>query len=76
MVFNRPFSNKLTVKLPSGCRIQSVTTLKGEPISIINASRQEYLIPIDKQPVSEPFVLRMQLQQGSNVPNAYRDALT
>ena len=76
VVFNRPFSNKLTVKLPLGCRIQSVTTLKGKPISIINASRQEYLIPIDKQPVSEPFVLRMQLQQGSNVSNAYRDALT
>lgn len=76
IVFNKPYSGFLEVQLPKGMKIQKAEMLDGgTSLKVIETAAREYNIGMPSQIPGEPFVIRLQMSEGSQ-KGQYKEALT
>ena len=76
VVFNPPYSQKLVVKTPKGTKITKAELPDGEEIGVIEIARNEYNVSMPRKQPTEPFVIRLQIEDAASAADKYRDALT
>lgn len=75
VVFNPPYSNRLNVKVPKGVKLDRAMCLTGKEVGILEVARNEYHVMMPVPHPEEPFVIKLQVEEGSG-ERQYRDALT
>ena len=76
IVFNRPYSQQLAIKVPKETQITKATLLNGEKLEVIETARNEYNVGVPKQDFHEPFVIRLEIKSSKETANKYHEALT
>ncbi|MDR0938761.1 MAG: alpha-L-fucosidase [Mediterranea sp.] len=77
VVFNQPYSRRLTVKTPKGVTVKKAELLtSGEQLDVVETARNEYNISVPAQDQGEPYVIRLQMHSKEGGKDSYRDALT
>ena len=67
---------KLVVKTPKGTKITKAELPDGEEIGVIEIARNEYNVSMPRKQPTEPFVIRLQIEDAASAADKYRDALT
>ena len=76
VVFNAPYSKKLTVKVPKGIKVVKATVLNGNEVDVTETTRNEYNVDMPSRDPGEPFVIKLQIEKATSTIDKYRDALT
>ena len=76
IVFNRPYSKQLTVKVPKETQIINAVLLNGEKMKVTETARNEYNVGVPKQDFQEPFVIKLEIKSSKTSTNKYHEALT
>ena len=76
VVFNRPYSEHLTVKVPKGTQVVKAALLNGKEVKVVETARNEYNVNMPAQEPGEPFVIKLQIKEAAGAADKYRDALT
>ena len=76
IVFNRPYSKQLTVKVPKETQIINAILLNGEKMKVTETARNEYNVRVPKQDFQEPFVIKLEIKSSKTSTNKYYEALT
>ena len=76
IVFNRPCSNLLKVKVPTKTRITKATILNQHETKIIETTKNEYNIALPQKLSEGPWVIKLLVTDGEVQKDKYRDALT
>lgn len=76
VVFNQPYSGKLTVKTPKGISIEKAALLtSGEELPVVETTRNEYNVSVPAKNPAEPYVIRLHIRAAKGTQGTYRDAL-
>ena len=67
IVFNRPYSKQLTVKVPKETQIINAVLLNGEKMKVTETARNEYNVGVPKQDFQEPFVIKLEIKSSKNI---------
>lgn len=76
VVFNRPYSGLLKVKIPKGTEIERAVLPDGQVVKVTETARNEYNVAMPSQDPGEPFIIKLQVKEASGAADGYRDALT
>ena len=77
VVFNLPYSGKLTVKTPKGVSVEGAQLMiDGSTIGVKETTRQEYNIDVPQSTPKEPFVIRLKVRSQASDKSQYKEALT
>lgn len=76
VVFNRPYSSHLVVKVPKGTKIAGATVLGGEELKVQEVARDEFHVDMPVQDPVTPFAIRLKVEEAGGHGERYRDALT
>lgn len=76
VVFNRPYSSHLVVKVPKGTKIAGATVLGGEELKVQEVARDEFHVDMPVQDPGTPFAIRLKVEEAGGHGERYRDALT
>ena len=76
VVFNRPYSGLLKVKVPKGTEIERAVLPDGQVVKVTETARNEYNVAMPSQDPGEPFIIKLQVKEASGAADGYRDALT
>lgn len=76
VVFNKPYSGFLQVQLPKGQKLLRANMLEhNQNLKVIETAAREYNITMPGILPEEPFVIRLEIQEGSQKGH-YKEALT
>lgn len=76
IVFNVPFSGKLTLQVPKGVQVEKAVLLDGNgEVDVVETTRNEYNVSMPDRAFREPFVIKLQLRMTTDSKDKYMDAL-
>lgn len=77
VVFNSPYSDHLTVKVPKGTTVEGATLLTdGAKLQVVETTRNEYIVSTPAKDPKEPYVIVLKTKTNAGSKGEYRDALT
>lgn len=77
VVFNQPYSNRLTVKTPKGISVEKASLLiDGSDIEVVETTANEYNVSVPAVNPGEPYVIRLTIKNANGSKGEYREALT
>ena len=76
VVFNAPYSKKMSVKLPKDYMIEKAVVVDSkEEVQVKEIARDEYNVAMPKKTYYEPFVIQLKVKSKAGAVNKYQDAL-
>lgn len=75
IVFNAPYSGKLSVKLPKGLKVEKAIVVDSQKeVETKEVARNEYHVAMPEKSYTEPFVIKLTVNAGTTT-DKYQDAL-
>jgi len=75
-VFNKPYSDKLFVRMKKGSVMADVRMLDGTPLKFREIAADSYYINVPSPTPSEPFVIKFRMEKQAPQQKQYKNALT
>ena len=74
VVFNKPYSKRLIVKIPNATQVVGAVLLSGERLEVVETAKNEYNVSMPDREPEEPFVIKLRIKEATGVTEKYRDA--
>ena len=74
VVFNKPYYNRLIVKIPNATQVVGAVILSGERLEVVETAKNEYNVSMPDREPEEPFVTKLRIKEATGVTEKYRDA--
>lgn len=76
IVFNIPYSKKLSVKVPKDTKILNAIVIGGSEVKVTEIARDEFNVDMPSDKYEDPFVIKLKISRKSKDNNIFIDPLT